>query len=311
MEGGDCMSSFNFRKLKQPDLKHYIRHCDRKARLKDEHANIHINKSLTNKNAQLKRSYEETCKLFDDTLADLDRRPKANHRIDRVVTYAIEGPLPIPVDNEKDKEKAYQWIQGVVNILKKKYPSVVVLQWYMHRDEQHEYLNPDTGEYVMSRQHVHIFVMPIVDEKLNSKKFFPNKKAFYDFNARVDELTISIFGVPYSDGSKKKGFSTTEELKIASEKAEYEARRKAAQEAEKDLINREVALKQLEDIIEEREQDVNRREVKMMAFLNSEIGKKAMQEYNASVQRNTATPARGKKQGGKISFVREQEMEVK
>ena len=127
----------------------------------------------------------------------------------------------------------------------------------------------------------------------------------------MDNLTISLYGHPFGDGTKKKSFSTVEQLKIASEKAELEARRKAAQEAEKDLLNREAALRQQEQIIEEREQDVNSREAKMMAFINSDIGRKAMQEYNASVRRNTTTPIRGKKQAGKIKPITDTEIEIK
>ena len=59
------MSSLNFKKLKQMDLKPLLRHCDKYMRPKADHSNIHINKEMTNKNMQLKRSYSETCKLFD------------------------------------------------------------------------------------------------------------------------------------------------------------------------------------------------------------------------------------------------------
>lgn len=306
------MSSLNIKKLKQTDLKPLLRHCDKYLRSKAVHSNIHINPELTNQNEQLRRSYEETCKLFDDTIADLDRRPKANHRIDRVVAYAIEGPLPPTVeeDAEKNKKMYREWIKGIYKILRESYPEMLLLQYYVHVDEKHPYIS-ETGETVVSRSHVHFFVMPIIDGKLNGKKFFQNRKSYFEFNRKLDELTVSIYGRPYGDGTKKKSLSTVEQLKIESEKAELEARRKAAQDAEKDLINREVALRQQEQIIEEREQEANRREAKMMAFLNSGIGKKAMQEYNASVQRSTATPARGKKQGGKIKPITEVEIEIK
>lgn len=307
------MSSFNFRKLKQTDVKPLLRHCDKYMRPKANHSNIHINKELSMKNVQLKRTYKETCKLYDDTLAELDSKPRSNRRIDRVSCYVLESVIMESQcdDTKKEEEKTYQWIKGVIDILKNDYPEIVVLQWYIHRDEQHEYLNPETGKYVMSSPHVHIFVMPIVEGKLNSKKFFPNKKAFYDFNKKMDNLTISLYGHPFGDGTKKKSFSTVEQLKIASEKAELEARRKAAQEAEKDLLNREAALRQQEQIIEEREQDVNSREAKMMAFINSDIGKKAMREYDASIRRNTAIPVSGKKQAGKIKQNIETENEFK
>lgn len=187
---------------------------------------------------------------------------------------------------------------------------MVVIQEYIHRDEVHAYIS-ESGEKVMSRPHLHLFVMPVVEGKLNGKKFFPNRKSYYEFNRNLNELTVSIYGRPYGDGSKKKSLSTVEQLKIESEKAELEARRKAAQEAEKDLLNREAALRQQEQIIEEREQDVNRREVKMISFLNSDIGKKAMREYDESLRRKTLTPTRGKKQAGKIKQNIETENEFK
>lgn len=115
-------------------------------------------------------------------------------------------------------------------------------------------------------------------------------------------------GRPYFDGSKKKSRSSVEQLKIASEKAELEVRRKAAQEAEKNLKEREVALRQQKQIIEEREQDVNRREAKMMAFMKSEIGKRAMEEYEAKILMRSA-PVWGKKRTGKIKPI-ETEMQI-
>ena len=307
------MSSLNIKKLKQTDLKPLLKHCDKHLRPKAVHSNIHINPELTKQNEQLRRSYEETCKLFDDTIADLDQRPKANRRVDRVVAYAIEGPLPPTVeeDTEKNNKMYREWIKGIYKILRESYPEMLLLQYYVHVDEQHPYMNPETGETVMSRPHVHLFVMPIIEGKLNGKKFFQNRKSYFEFNRKLDELTVSIYGRPYGDGTKKKSLSTVEQLKIESEKAELEARRKAAQDAEKDLINREVALRQQEKIIEEREQETNRREAKMMAFINSEIGKKAMQEYDAVVRRNSVTQLRGKKQGGKIKVTMEKEAEIK
>lgn len=184
-----------------------------------------------------------------------------------------------------------------------------MIQEYIHRDEVHEYTNPETGEKVMSRPHLHLFVMPVVGGKLNGKQFFRNRKSYFDFNKKLDELTLSIYGRPYGDGTKKKSLSSVEQLKIESEKAELEARRKATQEAEKDIINREVALRQQEQIIEEREQDVNRKEAKMMAFMNSEIGKRAMREYDDMI-RKKLIPTRGKKQTGKIKLTTEKDAEI-
>lgn len=105
------MSSLNIKKLKQTELKPLLRHCDKLLRPKAVHSNIHINPELTDQNEQLRRSYEETCKLFDETIAELDRRPKANHRVDRVVAYAIEGPLP-PTAEEKTENSKKKHMSG-------------------------------------------------------------------------------------------------------------------------------------------------------------------------------------------------------
>ncbi len=281
------MSSLNFKKLKQNEPKHLMRHCDKAMRLKSEHSNVHINKELTMKNEQLRRSYEDTCKLLDDTLEELDRRPNANHRVDRVVTYAIEGPLPMPVDDDEitNRKKSHDWVRGIVNILKEEYPEIEVLQEYIHYDEVHEYVNAETKERVMSRPHVHLFVVPIVEGKLNSKKFFPSKKSFYEFNKKLDDLTMNIYGKPYGDGTKKKSLSTVEKLKIESEKAELEQRKKMAEEMESDLISRETALRQQERIFEEQEQKFREKESKLAAFMESDIGRRAIQEYK-NVMRN-------------------------
>ena len=45
--------------------------------------------------------------------------------------------------------------------------------------------------------------------------------------------------------------------------------------------------------------------------MNSEIGKKAMREYDTSIRRDAVLPIRGKKQGGKIKPVTEVEIEIK
>jgi len=305
------MSSLNVATCKQAQVARLLAHCDKVMRTKAEHANKHINKNMTYKNYQIGGSYEEVRKRFDDTLKELDSRKRANKRIDRTCLLAIEGPLPEP-DEEKDTEQQRNaWIAGVENILKAEHPETVFIAEYIHYDEVHDYINPETGEHVMSRPHMHMYVMPIIDGKLNGKKFFPGRSSLRQFHRKVDELTKEIYGFTYGNGSKKKSFDTVEHLKMESEKAEMEERRTVLVEMEKDLMNRQVALQQQEQIIEEREQNINRREAKMMAFINSSIGKRAMQEYEATISRNTIPHARGKKQTGKIKPTTETEIEIK
>ena len=304
------MSSLNLAKIKQHELKALLRHCDKNERLKVEHSNEDINKEMTWKNAQFCGSYEEVCNYFDDILRELDSKPKANTRYDRVVAYAIEGTLPEP-DEEKDTQKQRDaWIAGIEKVIKREYPEMVVLAKYIHYDEVHEYINPENGERVFSRPHVHMYVMPVIEGRLNGKKFFQHKTSLIQLHRQIDDLTRSIYGFSYGNGTKKKSFDTVEHLKYESKKAELEKRRAALVEMEKDLINRQVALHQQELIVFEREQQVNRREAKLMSIMNSDHVKKMMQELDVSTSENVANPVRGKKRIGKIKPTIENEIEI-
>ena len=304
------MSSLNLAKIKQHELKALLRHCDKNERLKVEHSNEDINKEMTWKNAQFCGSYEEVCNYFDDILRELDSKPKANTRYDRVVAYAIEGTLPEP-DEEKDTQKQRDaWIAGIEKVIKREYPEMVVLAKYIHYDEVHEYINPENGERVFSRPHVHMYVMPVVEGRLNGKKFFQHKTSLIQLHRQIDDLTRSIYGFSYGNGTKKKSFNSVEHLKYESKKAELEKRRAALVEMEKDLINRQVALHQQELIVFEREQQVNRREAKLMSIMNSDHVKKMMQELDVSTSENVANPVRGKKRIGKIKPTIENEIEI-
>ena len=304
------MSSLNLAKIKQHELKALLRHCDKNERLKVEHSNEDINKEMTWKNAQFCGSYEEVCNYFDDILRELDSKPKANTRYDRVVAYAIEGTLPEP-DEEKDTQKQRDaWIAGIEKVIKREYPEMVVLAKYIHYDEVHEYINPENGERVFSRPHVHMYVMPVIEGRLNGKKFFQHKTSLIQLHRQIDDLTRSIYGFSYGNGTKKKSLDSVEHLKYESKKAELETRRAALVEMEKDLINRQVALHQQELIIFEREQQVNRREAKLMSIMNSDHVKKMMQELDVSTSENVANPVRGKKRIGKIKPTIENEIEI-
>lgn len=291
-------------------MKALLRHCDKNERLKVEHSNEDINKEMTWKNAQFCGSYEEVCNYFDDILRELDSKPKANTRYDRVVAYAIEGTLPEP-DEEKDTQKQRDaWIAGIEKVIKREYPEMVVLAKYIHYDEVHEYINPENGERVFSRPHVHMYVMPVIEGRLNGKKFFQHKTSLIQLHRQIDDLTRSIYGFSYGNGTKKKSFDSVEHLKYESKKAELEKRRAALVEMEKDLINRQVALHQQELIVFEREQQVNRREAKLMSIMNSDHVKKMMQELDVSTSENVANPVRGKKRIGKIKPTIENEIEI-
>ena len=112
------MSSLNVATCKQTQVIRLLGHCDKDLRTKAEHANKHINKKLTYKNIQIGGSYEEVRKRFEDTLKELDSRPKANKRIDRTCALAIEGVLPESDETKDTEQQREAWIDGGENIIK-------------------------------------------------------------------------------------------------------------------------------------------------------------------------------------------------
>lgn len=286
------MASLNFKKLKQNELKPLLRHNDKEIRLKTNHSNMDINKTLTGNNFQMAHSYENVCKRYDDILANLDNRPnKPNTRIDRVTAYAIEGVLP--EEAYADKTKCEQWVHGIQNIIRKDYPEAEFLAAYFHFDEIHVYTDVRTGECVESKPHVHMYVMPIVGEgekaKLCSAKFYPTPQSMRKFHADVDNLTLELFSCHYMDGTQKKSLGSVEELKVKSAKKDIVRLQREAMELEQAVRNMRQEIRQQERLLAKREAVLVEREKMAISeeisdFLKSELGQKSLQRYRISTE---------------------------
>lgn len=286
------MASLNFKKLKQNELKPLLRHNDKEIRLKTNHSNMDINKTLTGNNFQIAHSYENVCKRYDDILANLDNRPnKPNTRIDRVTAYAIEGVLP--EEAYTDKTKCEQWVQGIQNIIRKDYPEAEFLAAYFHFDEIHVYTDVRTGECVESKPHVHMYVMPIVGEgeeaKLCSAKFYPTPQSMRKFHADVDNLTLELCSCHYMDGTQKKSLGSVEEFKVKSAKRDIVRLQREATELEQAVRNMRQEIRQQERLLAEREAVLVEREKMAVSkeisdFLKSELGQKSLQRYRISME---------------------------
>jgi len=227
------MASVDFRKCKagSGDAGALLRHCDTRERLKHGHSNEHIDKALTPLNRQGARSYEQTMAALRDRLAELDARPGANVRKDRVECFILEAPIPAGVRNVE------AFADMVVQEISKFSGPQNVLNWYLHRDERHDYV--DHGEIKTSLDHVHVAVVPEVDGRLNGKTF-SSRERMIDLNKRIDERAREMGGPAFLAGTHPRKRSV-EELKIASYKeaavAEKEARA-AQRQAERE---REIA----------------------------------------------------------------------
>lgn len=206
------MASVNFEKLKAAQqVKAMFRHCDEEKRLETNHSNIDINKSATPNNMQGNLDYNAACKRYDDRIAFLDSKPGANRRKDRVTCFGLN--VPAPRDLKPEDERAFFML--VLEIIKNQYGEDNIIQYYVHQDEKHEYINSETGEQCMSRSHMQCYVVPEHNGKLNGK-WFSNKSNMIKLNNAIHKMAQEQFNVMFMDGSKKKSRKTVEQLKSES-----------------------------------------------------------------------------------------------
>lgn len=245
------MASVDFQKLKSSqDVKSKLMHCDEKERLKHEHSNRDISKEHTQENIQTALSYDEVCKLYDDTIAELDRQPKANKRKDRVTAFGLN----IPISNDLARRQQEKARQRILDIVREQYPESVILGDYLHNDEQHLYTDAETGEKRLSMAHEHIYIVPVKDGKLNGK-WFSSAENMTELNNKLHNMFEKEFNVQFMDGTKTKSRKSMGQLKIASEKKEIEIEKeKIAQERVEIEKDNKYLNEYAEQLIAEREQ---------------------------------------------------------
>lgn len=198
------MASVNFEKLKSAgEVKAMLRHCDMDERKQHNHSNQDINKNLTGKNAQV-CDYDTACELYDTRIAELDAKPGANVRKDRVTCFG----LCIPVPEDMDETDYREWTVDTLELINKQYGAENLIGAYLHLDEIHDYKDAETGKDRTSRAHIHAYVVPEVNGKLNGKAF-SSKKNMLKLNQAIHEMTQTKYGLDFMDGSKKK---STEEI---------------------------------------------------------------------------------------------------
>lgn len=219
------------------EAKAILRHSDKDMRIKDNHKNKHIDKSLTGYNWQMYQGYNATCDRLNAKLDELDSQPKANKRKDRVTMISLETPAPdgLPLD------KFHEWHMKVLDILRAMYgKDLYIVNSYEHADEIHDYRDASTGEQVTSRAHAHDCVVPLVDGKLNGKAF-SSRKNITRLNKEIQAMTYKDYGFNFMTGEKTKSKASVDELKQRSEIQELkhqlqEEARKTIEESHKDPI---------------------------------------------------------------------------
>lgn len=276
------MASVDFQKLKSSqDVKSKIMHCDEKERLKHEHSNSDISKEHTQENIQTALSYDEVCKLYDDTIADLDRQPKANKRKDRVTAFGLN----IPISNDLPRRQQEKARQRILDIVREQYPESVILGDYLHNDEQHWYTDAETGEKRLSMAHEHIYIVPVKDGKLNGK-WFSSAENITKLNNKLHDMFEKEFNVQFMDGTKTKSRKSMGQLKIASEKKEIEIEKEKIAQDNKYLNEyAEQLIAEKEEFEEEKEQlKKERAEVRRMKILyESKFKEQEQREQNEKI----------------------------
>lgn len=200
------------------ETKAILRHCDKDMRLEDNHKNKQIDKSRTHLNWQLVKGYNATKDKYDSIMDELDKKPKANKRHDRVTCFGLEYPAPLGLP----EDKCHEWHMKVLAIENAILGEETLLNSYEHYDEVHEYRNAKTGEKTMSRIHFHDLRIPIVDGKLNGKNFSARKNMIR-LNDEIQLMTEQDYGLKFMDGTGKKSQEEVETLKAESRSVENKA----------------------------------------------------------------------------------------
>lgn len=207
-------------------VKAALRHNDTSPQMRAEAAkgNPDIDVSRAGLNVRLwGGSYAERSEAYDRRIAQLDSQPGANIRKDRVTGQLIEVPVPpgLPRSSYND------WMRRVVEIQVNRFGQENVIAADGHWDEEHEYIGED-GKPTMSRVHVQLVVVPVVNGRLCGKEFY-SRKVMRELNDEVQAMSETEFGVDFMDGSKKKGKKSQAQLKAESvQRAEEAAQRAAA-----------------------------------------------------------------------------------
>lgn len=207
------MSSVDWAKFQKGQSKAILMHCDGDERVCRSHSNVHIDASKTYQNIALGlcAQREVLYKTFDDIVTKCNEKQVAESgksiRKDQVRLIG----LSITVPKDLPEEKYEDWFRDTYEVLCKTYGKRV-LGADCHFDEVHEYTDVRSGEKVESRPHMHAFVVPEVDGKLNGKVFV-TRKAMTSINNTLQEMTQKSYGCDFMDGTKKKSLGDVETVK--------------------------------------------------------------------------------------------------
>lgn len=201
-----------------------FRHTTKDVRAKSKHSNPHLDTNLTHLNTSIHGletgtdySYAQMCSLYDEKIEEADEAGSSTRK-DRVtmltfISYAPEG-LP--------EDKQDEWFLKVADIQRGLFGADNFIDGHIDRDEQHEYVDPDTEEVMTSRVHMCSYIIPRKEDGKLCAKDLTKRSVLIKQNKLINEMSIRDYGVEYVTGKGKKSNESVEQLKEKSMKAEAE-----------------------------------------------------------------------------------------
>lgn len=230
------MASMDWQKLKtSSQVKAVIRHNDKSKRIEGNHSNKDIDTRQTHLNDQ-SVSFEEACKIYNERIYELDQRPGANIRKDRVTACMLCTSIPENLPEVKENE----WIRKMTKIVTEIVGRDNLVGTWTHRDEKHEYIDKITNTMVKSRTHIHIMVIPEINGKLDAKHMC-SRANFIKMNKAINDMTQTEYGIDYMNGrgSTKMDIETLKQLSIEKQREKEHQEALQALQKEKALCENE------------------------------------------------------------------------
>lgn len=239
--------------------------------------NIDVTKSHLNKSL-LGLTYEQMYEKYDERIAQLDATTNTNNRKDRVTLQNVE----IPVPKELDRNLYNKWFVKVAEILCRVYGAENFIDGQIHYDEEHEYLNAETGELTNSRVHAHFSIIPEVKGVLNCKKV-SSRSNMRQLNTAIDNMTKVLFGCSFMTGEKTKSRQTIDTLKNKSNQLALDRREQNCEQREQTLAEAQKSLLESKKAISEQEQAIERKMANLGEYerLGADYYNRARNLYNS------------------------------
>lgn len=246
------MASVNWMKVQSATaVKAQFRHDCKDTRIATaSHSNeqLDVSKTPLNYSTREGSTYADACQRYDNRVAELDGT--SSHRKDRVTYVGLY--IPTPKNLAPADEKA--WMGQAKRIACDMLGQQNFVGMWVHKDEQHEYIDPRTKQVETSRVHAHLGFVPEVDGRLCGRKFV-TRANMVKLNNALEDMSVKVFGVRFLDGTQKKSDGKVEDLKRESAKA--------LEEGFADLERREAAVSAKEAELERREAELNKREAEL------------------------------------------------